>query len=81
MTISRALRLMPAVVLVLGLTACTDDDPGSGKGTPASSAAGTTAGTSETTSTAPETPSVEPATGKELSVATVSMRQIGRAHV
>ena len=74
MTISRALRLMPAVVLVLGLTACTNDDPGSGKGTPSSSAAGTTGATSETTSTAPETPSVEPATGKELSVATVSMR-------
>jgi hypothetical protein len=69
-TISRALRLVPAAVLVLGLAACTDDDPGAGKSGPPSS----TVGVTEATSTAAETPSVVPATGKVLSVQSVSMR-------
>ncbi|MBM7516174.1 hypothetical protein [Nocardioides nitrophenolicus] len=78
MTISRVLRLVPAAVLVLGLSACTDDDPDTGD-TPSASATGSTGSTPEATSpapetSAPETPSVVPATGKEIGVATVSMR-------
>ena len=75
MTISRALRLVPAAVLVLGLAACTNDDAGAGEAEPSAGTSGATTGaTSEATTTAPEAPSVEPATGEELSVQTVSMR-------
>jgi hypothetical protein len=77
-TISRVLRLVPAAVLVLGLAACTDDDPDAGGSTPSASATGgagsTPSATSSDTSSASETPSVVPATGKEIGVATVSMR-------
>jgi hypothetical protein len=76
-TISRVFRLVPAAVLVLGLTACADDDPDAGGSTPSASATGDAESTPDATSpdtSASETPSVVPATGKEIGVATVSMR-------
>lgn len=80
MTTSRVLRLVPAAVLVLGLAACTDDDPDAGGSTPSASATGSTGSTPDATSpaaetpSAPETPSVVAATGKEIGVAAVSIR-------
>lgn len=74
MTISRVPRLVSAAVLVLGLTACADDGPDAGDDKPTVTATGTTAATSDATPTAPETATVAPATGKELSVQSVSMR-------
>jgi hypothetical protein len=64
-SISRVLRLTPAAALVLGLAACASDDPDGSGGTRERRAAA---------SSAPETPSVVPTTGKEISVETVSMR-------
>ena len=79
MTISRVLRLVPAAVLVLGLAACTDDDPDPGGNKPSASATGSAGSMPDATSPAPETsasetPSVVPATGEEIGVATVGLR-------
>ena len=71
---SRLLHALPAVVLVLSLAACADDDPDAAGGTPTARATGTTEATSEATSTAPETPTVVPANGRVVSVEAVSMR-------
>ncbi|TNM37427.1 hypothetical protein FHP29_16485 [Nocardioides albidus] len=66
-------RLVAAAVLMLALAACADDDRRAG-GSASTAGATRTTETSEATPTAPETPSVVPATGEELSVESVSMR-------
>jgi hypothetical protein len=73
-TISRALRLVPVAVLVLGLAACADDGSEAGDGAPRATASNATGATTDATPTAPDTPAVVPANGKEVSVEAVSMR-------